>query len=544
MMYRYIAIAVCFLLWSADPVAAQEVPRFPSCEIDEYYADFDTFDLSSWTRERLQILLEETHHQSLPYTGSNGGDDVWKALQDVDAVDSSNVRLIYSQRIQPAEPKGTPDTWNREHVWPKSRGVDDSGEDFTDIHHLFPADWGVNSIRSSRFFNWCNSTSCARLSEEELAGPEVDTAFGGNDEFQPPYMVRGDVARALFYMNVRYPYLSMTDCPDENNAHEMAYLSVLLEWHALDPPDDQERLRNNKVCSTWQGNRNPFVDFPGLVEQLYGNPSARPFQCSGNNGDGAVPGDGSTTPPSSQDENDNEHLKVMPGDVMITAVHSDDSDLVELVTLVDLPAGLTIHITDNAYDGQAFATNEGTITLILPDNVPAGTVFGYGDNLLFGDLWDVKNDPGFALAAAGDTVIVWCTTPSSAIQRDNEESYGFLSALSFSGDWRPSGLTGDEYGTSTSAVPDSIEDFAVALSHFDNYWYVGNTVGSRSELQLWLSDNRYWEGSNSLESVSFSISSSTSTTATFEITDSASCKRLMPVLVAVMAASTLLLMYS
>ncbi|KAL3910356.1 MAG: hypothetical protein SGILL_007724 [Bacillariaceae sp.] len=543
-MGRFLSIIIvaCALAWRSTPVVlAQDDARFSRCSTDEYYLDFDTSDLSSWTRDRLQVLLETTHQRSLPYTSSSGGDDVWKALQDVDAIDDSSVRLIYTQRSQAKEPKGIPATWNREHVWPKSRGVEESGPDFTDVHHLFPADWGVNSIRSNRFFDWCNATSCERPSEEEMAGPQVDTKFGENDEFQPPFMVRGDVARALFYMHVRYPYLVLTDCPDENNADEMAYLSVLLEWHALDPPDDRERARNDKVCSTWQGNRNPFVDYPLLVEELYGKPSSRPFACGTNPvGDGAEPGEELTLPPISGDDED---VELASGDIMITAVHSDDPDLVELVALADLKAGLQIHVTDNAWDGEAFATNEGTVTLTLPDDVSAGTVFGYGDNLLYGDMWDAKNDPGFALAAAGDTVIVWYSTGASTAEGDSS-AFGYLSALSFNGDWQSPNLSAEEYGTSGSAIPDCIEDFAPALPHLDNYWYSGPTAGSRSELQSWLSDERYWEGSNSLDSSSFSISTSTSTATAFEVTDAATCTRIKPIFIAVLAASTLLLLES
>ena len=52
--------------------------------------------------------------------------------------------------------------------------------------------------------------------------------------------------------------LVLTDCP--NNDNEMAYLSQLLTWHAMDPVNERETQRNQRVCERWQGNRNPFID--------------------------------------------------------------------------------------------------------------------------------------------------------------------------------------------------------------------------------------------------------------------------------------------
>ena len=82
---------------------------------------------------------------------------------------------------------------------------------------------------------------------------------------------RGDVARILMYMDVRYDGdatneldLKLTDCPVDTTV-EMGYLSQLLQWHVDDAVDEYERERNAKVCESYQGNRNPFIDYPDLV---------------------------------------------------------------------------------------------------------------------------------------------------------------------------------------------------------------------------------------------------------------------------------------
>mmetsp|Transcript_50339 Transcript_50339/g.56254 ORF Transcript_50339/g.56254 Transcript_50339/m.56254 type:complete len:523 (-) Transcript_50339:522-2090(-) len=447
----------------------KEVLISTSCNPDVYYDSIQSLSRTSWTREILQPLLENTQIP-LPYTNSDK-DDVWKALQDVDrGDDAESVRLIYSQKDVPSEPKGTPSTWNREHTWPKSLGVGKSGPDFTDVHHLFPADWSVNSARSNRYFDICNDQSVCRPPSELLQGNEKnndgDVALYGGDVFQPPMGVRGDIARAMFYMDLRYPHLELTDFPTIELKNQMAYLSTLLTWHEDDPPTNAERIRNNRVCSRWQGNRNPFVDYPDLVTSIYGSPYKTPLK----------------EPPTMFPTK----LPV-PGDVMITAVHSDNPDLVALVTLVDLPSGLTFHMTDNAYNGNSFASNEGTISLTLRDTVPAGTIFGYGEELLYGSSWISEVDKGFRLSTSGDTVIIYCTkTPE-------DTEYTYLSALSYSGSFK---VSGEVYGTSSSTLPESIVFFSVALNHKDNYVYIGPTTDIKESLQKNLVDARNWEGSN------------------------------------------------
>jgi endonuclease I len=568
---------------------------FSDCDVnDYYYQDFDTQDIvnsSWWTRSALQAHLEATHRRHLPYTDNDDGDDdVWKALQDIDAGEPlldnngaatpTTVTLIYSQQVIPAEPKGTPDTWNREHVWPKSRGVQDSGMDFSDVHHLFPADWTVNSLRNNRFFDECSSkhdnnnnnnitttttttTTCTRLPDDLLAGPDVDT-YVAHDFFQPPHMVRGDVARALLYMNIRYPHLQLTDCPHDNNNNnnedsdnnnednnKMAYLSTLLEWHALDPPSSEEIRRNDRICSRWQGNRNPFVDFPQLAQHLYGHPRPRPFQCHNhnNNNNDTATAEPPTSAPSTGTPDDEYYsftADLQPGDVMIVAVQSDDPDQVALVALVNISAGVEIHLTDRAWNGQAFTNNnEGTVTLQLPRPVSAGTVFGYyyyggGDS---DTEWNSKSDAGFALATAGDTIIVSYSSPFAKDEEGDDDNGGekgddddngnsmkfFLSALSYDGPWQQQDDVGQMMDSSMSALPASIQNFAVALPHFDNYAYIGPMKGSKRSLQQALTDPANWEGTNNndlLDSSSapplavFSLAASSSSQV-FEITDAA-----------------------
>jgi endonuclease I len=234
------------------------------------------------TGRELQDLLHgmvAAPHTRLPLTHTTKT-DTWDALRSLDAdpAQASSVVLIYSQRSELAANQGVASGWNREHLWPKSYGVGTTGADTTDLHALRPADWNVNAARGNLPFDWCNASTACR---DQPAHAEADSSTGKDAHvFMPPEQVRGDVARAIFYMAIRYDgsepdteRLRLSNCPCKHTA-TMGVLSALLEWHAADPPSALEMARNDKVCRDYQGNRNPFVDKPELVARVFGTPQA------------------------------------------------------------------------------------------------------------------------------------------------------------------------------------------------------------------------------------------------------------------------------
>jgi endonuclease I len=501
--------------------AAEEV-LFSGCDVTDYYANLTLLDLSAWSREALVLLLFTTHRRVLPYTGRNGDsdDDVWQALIDLDQSDSSDatlVQLLYSNGTPvPAFPHGTPATWNREHIWPKSRGVGYDGADFTDVHNLRPADWNVNAVRSNLYFGNCMDSECQAPADDEAAN---DTAKN-SDLFTPPARDRGNVARALLYMDIRYSAanndnmdLSLTDCPeaatatrsgqddDEVTTTEMAYLSALLQWHWDDPVDAREVERNSRSCSRWQGNRNPFVDFPELATHLFGDlapsencTSTTPATAPTSLDDAASPVTAPVVPPTLA--NASVEFLLQPGDIMIVGVQSDNPDWVALLTLRNVPVSTMLLLTDNvwikahsSYEA-AFRSNEGSLVLTIPADLPAGTVFGYGPSLLHGELWNAS-DKGFALSSDGDTVML-CTLRDDTVYP--------VSALSTSGPWLVDSASTIRNDTATSALPDGLQDYSVALQrHRDNCAYIGPSQGTVHELQANIRDTvRYWYTSNAV----------------------------------------------
>jgi endonuclease I len=217
------------------------------------------------------------NHTEFPYTSSST--DVWDILKatDRDPDNPDNLILIYSGRSVDAEQEYNGGSgWNREHVWAKSRGDFGTSKGAgTDVHHLRPSDVSVNSVRNNRNFDEC--ITCIDV---------VDNGFNTGSKrdanlwtFEPRDEVKGDVARMIFYMTVRYeggnaePDLELTNVllsnTDQNPLH--AVDSTLLKWNREDPVNDWEQNRNNIIFNDYQHNRNPFIDHPELAEYLWGD---------------------------------------------------------------------------------------------------------------------------------------------------------------------------------------------------------------------------------------------------------------------------------
>lgn len=216
-------------------------------------------------------------HTVIPYTDDNSP-DVWDALKncDEDPLKSTNVILIYTRRSQDKSLQDTGtgyDGWNREHVWPKSHGFpDESWVSYTDIHALRACDKSINSTRSNKDFD---DGGIQVKDYHDAENYTITDCYTDSDSFEPPDEIKGDVARAIFYMAVRYegdsanePDLEIVDYTDSSDSY-FGKLSTLIEWHLEDPVSSEEITRNEKVYSTWQHNRNPFVDYPEWVTKIW-----------------------------------------------------------------------------------------------------------------------------------------------------------------------------------------------------------------------------------------------------------------------------------
>lgn len=145
---------------------------------------------------------------------------------------------------------------NVEHTWPQSRfsNVKSKDEQKSDLHHLFPTDSEMNSIRGNNPFG---EVVRDRMPLKCRSGARFGvTAQGSADAFEPPDDHKGNVARALFYFAVKY-HMSI-------GAEQEA---TLRKWHKEDPVDRNEYERNNEIYKI-QGSLNPFIDHPQAVDLI------------------------------------------------------------------------------------------------------------------------------------------------------------------------------------------------------------------------------------------------------------------------------------
>ena len=137
---------------------------------------------------------------------------------------------------------------NIEHTWPKSLGA--TGIARSDMHHLFPTNSRINSIRSSHPF--CNVVEVIR--DED--GSKLGRDESGTMCFEPPSYHKGNVARAIFYFAVKYDY--KLDAAQEE---------TLRKWHKDDPVVNADLVRNQAVFN-FQRNSNLFIEYPQLVSKI------------------------------------------------------------------------------------------------------------------------------------------------------------------------------------------------------------------------------------------------------------------------------------
>ena len=244
------------------------------------------------TGPELKAALHATidGHKVLPYR------DVWRALVYTDSAcpdgqpGCERVRLLYLddvRSIHQANDKRLKkgdcvphDSWEREHVWPASRGFKQESRDgYTDLHHLRPADRNMNRAHWYYGYDMGGET----VMDKTVDGKEVPTKAKldkVNTSFEPPDHAKGQVARMIFYMAVRYeegdldPPEKMPDLylRDENRRVSEPWigdLCTLIAWNNQFRPTDFERGRNDRVMDK-QGNRNPFIDHPDWANLIWG----------------------------------------------------------------------------------------------------------------------------------------------------------------------------------------------------------------------------------------------------------------------------------
>ncbi len=255
-----------------------------------YYGSANTSTPAN-LRSSLHNIIK--NHTKVSYSG------IWPVIAQAeqDPMNSANVLEIY-KNASFVKSTGGNNNYNREHNWPKSLGFPDDGASnfpYSDAHHLMASDITYNSARGNKYFGNCTASCTEYPTQANFNQGGGSGVFPGNSNWTNSVLWqtwskrKGEAARAMFYMDVRYeggsnsntgtsePDLRLTDTASlitqsTGNASiaYMGLLSVLLQWTIDDPVDDREVLRNQIVFNA-QGNRNPFNDHPEWVKCVYQN---------------------------------------------------------------------------------------------------------------------------------------------------------------------------------------------------------------------------------------------------------------------------------
>ncbi len=163
------------------------------------------------------------------------------------------------------------DCYNREHIIPQSV-FNEQSPMVADAHFITPTDGKVNGIRSNYPHGNVSSATYTSQNGSKLGSSAV-SGYSGT-VFEPINDFKGDIARMYFYFATRYEntvagYSYAMFNGSSNQVFTTAFLNMLLAWHAQDPVSAREIARNNAIYSR-QNNRNPFIDHPEYVNQIWG----------------------------------------------------------------------------------------------------------------------------------------------------------------------------------------------------------------------------------------------------------------------------------
>ena len=266
MLYKKIPLFFLFFLFAVCILA----------QMPEYYSDKLNGKKNKELKTTLYLLLKD--HTRIPYGSSYGA--TWTVFRKSDVRPDGSIWDMYSntRRSFPSGTTGSNRDMNIEHSAPKSWwGEGSDSREFQydasfDLHHLVPSDAKANMAKSNYI-----------LGEVETATfdngvSKVGTAYVGNQAvsaFEPADEYKGDFARMYFYVVTCYQNYSWVSSGAKMfQSNEYPTLTdygkeLLLKWHRQDPVSQKEIDRNNAVYS-FQHTRNPYIDYPDLVEYIWG----------------------------------------------------------------------------------------------------------------------------------------------------------------------------------------------------------------------------------------------------------------------------------
>lgn len=241
---------------SETPVTSTPVTSTPTTS-QEFNGYYNSVNLEAEGTTLLNALKALVNSGFVSGSYSNA----WNVAKigDQDINNSNNIIQIYSRFTRPKSEQNSgsgEDNWNREHVVTQSAmGCNTSTNGpCTDYHNLWASDTKVNSTRGNNKFGVVSGGTIVKDSK----GRETPARLSGGI-FDPNSEARGEVARATFYMIIKWNFSTSIN----------GNFNTLLEWNRQYPPTAAREIKRNNAVYNAQHNRNPFIDYPELADAIW-----------------------------------------------------------------------------------------------------------------------------------------------------------------------------------------------------------------------------------------------------------------------------------
>lgn len=237
---------------SSEEESEEQTSEYSSdSPMDLYWSGLNNNEFGEAFRLRLKDLINDSGSKTISYSGNN---DVL-AESDKALNGQGIIPFYHSDQCYTT-------SWNKEHVWPDSRGAGKSGPG-ADPQMLRPTASSCNSARGNKFFGTGNNEFDPAVCAHDTKNGDVYPAY------EPS---RGEAARIIFYVAARYgtdSKMTLSNNPnDDKTKNTMGTLRYLFEWNNTYPVTAQEIRRNNYLHE--QGfARNPFIDNRDLVNYIW-----------------------------------------------------------------------------------------------------------------------------------------------------------------------------------------------------------------------------------------------------------------------------------
>ena len=294
-------ISIFFLLFCAVFTAY-------AINVEDYYSTAEGKSGASLKTALNKIIK---NHKDVGYKG------LWSVYKDTDYKDGqvwdmySTCNWTYSSD-QCGNYSNVCDCYNREHMIPQS-WFNEQTPMKSDAFHVYPTDGKVNGIRSNHPHGETNASPIGGKALGKIGSSSV-SGYSGT-VYEPVDEYKGDIARTYFYFVTRYEdQLSSFDKNDVLTGNTYPsftdwFYNLMLKWHRQDPVSQKEIDRNEAVYAH-QHNRNPFIDYPELVEHVWGNKTNDDFYFN------SIEGGGGADNPS-DDNNGSENMDCEPIDTTL-----------------------------------------------------------------------------------------------------------------------------------------------------------------------------------------------------------------------------------